>query len=61
MNQSNEGFEILAASEMDKKLKQTEEKYIKRIENKKEKFDFREDQETLKLIPKYMIYMEYMV
>lgn len=57
----NNNIEQLVAIEMDKKLNEIDEKYEKSIVAKEENYNFKEQQETLKLIPKYMAYMEYML
>lgn len=57
----NKNFEIMAAMELDKKLNAVEEKYLNCLENNSIPPAYKENQESLKLIPKYISYMEYMI
>lgn len=57
----NKNYEIMAAIEIDKKLNETEENFLKKVMLAEENKNFKEKQENLKLIPKYTIYMEYAI
>lgn len=55
-------FETLVAFEVDQKINEIDNKYINNISNIKSDFmNYKDYQENLKLIPKYMTYMEYMI
>lgn len=57
----NDNYEIFAAQEIDNQLNKVDEDYIKKIIPEARTYNFKENQENLKLIPKYMTYMEYMI
>lgn len=55
-------YEILVAQDLDQKLNETDENYVKKTQQTSVKNEiFKENQEILKLIPKYTNYMEYMI